>query len=341
MGFDRIEHMVSVIVPTHNAEIYIEKTLCSIANQSYQDIEIIAVDDVSKDSTIDLLTKFQKADNRIRILPLNVHTGAANSRLEGVRISKGEWIMFVDDDDTLPKYSIEALIKFDNGRRDIIFGNIALDGKIIPTHLREGDINPKEYIESLLDSSIYVGPCAKLIRATLFHHKLKIPKNIILNEDILMNTYLARNARSIFIANNIIGYNYNQRFDSNSRIRLQRPHIWILLFKLMEDCVESYNDNNLKQSLALFKLHRIFHFCIQRGQYVSIKNPEIENILNYGLLCGIDMDSNKWALCIKSPLRQRLERIKYLIVNTIKIIGRSILVKSSLLGKNYILKNLY
>lgn len=333
--------MVSVIVPTHDAEKYIERTIYSILHQSYNEIEVIAVDDASKDSTIDLLTKLQESDRRIRILPLKFHAGAANSRLEGVRISKGEWIMFVDDDDTLPKYSIETLIKFDNGRRDIISGNIALNSKIIPNFLLEGDINPKMYIQSLLDSTSYIGSCAKLFRTTLFHHEIKMPQSIILNEDILMNTYLAKNAHCVFIANNVIGYNYNQRTDSNSRIKFQSLNTWLMLFKLMENCVENYNDNNLRQSLALFILHRIYHFCIQRGKFVSIKNPQIKNVLNYCKLCGIEIDSNKEALCIKSPLRQRLERIKYLIVNTIKIIGRYILVKSSLLGKNYILKNLY
>lgn len=333
--------MVSIIVPTHNAEKYIERTICSILNQSYNEIEIIIVDDASKDSTIDLLTKFQKSDSRIRILPLVFHVGAANSRLEGVKISSGEWIMFVDDDDTLPKYSIESLIKFDNGRRDIISGNIALDSKIIPDFLLEGDINPQIYIQSLLDSTSYIGSCAKLFRSSLFHNEINIPKSIILNEDILMNTYLARNARSVFIADNIIVYNYNQRTDSNSRIRLQNLSTWLLLFKSIENCIASYNNNNLKQSLALFILHRIFHFCIQRGKFVSIKNQEIGNVLNYARLCGINIDSNKWVQCIKSPIRQRLERLKYLIINMIKVVGRRVLIKSSLLGKNYILKNLY
>ena len=89
---------VSVIVPIYNTEIYIEKCLNSLVNQTLRDIEIICVNDGSTDNSMIIVRKFANEDSRIKIIEQeNKKQGAA--RNAGMRITQGEYIGFVDSDD--------------------------------------------------------------------------------------------------------------------------------------------------------------------------------------------------------------------------------------------------
>lgn len=91
---------ISVIVPVHNLELYLEKSLKSIMNQKFKNIEIIAVDDGSSDSSQNILEKLAKQDNRLKITTINQASGYPGVvRNIGMVISKGKYINFVDGDD--------------------------------------------------------------------------------------------------------------------------------------------------------------------------------------------------------------------------------------------------
>ncbi len=91
--------IISVIVPCHNVEIYIDTCINSIINQSFTEIEIICLDDHSSDQTLNKLRKWQKKDNRIIVYSLIHLTGAATARNFGIKIAKGKYITFIDSDD--------------------------------------------------------------------------------------------------------------------------------------------------------------------------------------------------------------------------------------------------
>lgn len=101
--------LVSVIIPTLNSEEYIEDSLRSIINQSYDNIEIIVVDDGSVDSTIDIVSKFSKNNEKISLIERNT-TGIASARNRGIRESKGDLIANQDADDVSHKNRIEIQV---------------------------------------------------------------------------------------------------------------------------------------------------------------------------------------------------------------------------------------
>lgn len=89
---------ISVILPIYNAEDYLEKTLDSIINQSLNDIEIICVDDGSKDDTFKILKEYEKKDTRIKLIKQD-NFGAANARNKGIELANGKYLAILDADD--------------------------------------------------------------------------------------------------------------------------------------------------------------------------------------------------------------------------------------------------
>ena len=92
---------ISIIIPVYNKKNYILRILRSIQNQSLKDIEIIFTDDNSIDKSVSLIEKYQKEDQRIKLLKHNKNQGTLINRNEGAKYSQGEYLLFIDTDDLL------------------------------------------------------------------------------------------------------------------------------------------------------------------------------------------------------------------------------------------------
>ena len=91
--------MVSVVVPTYNAERYLDCTITSVLLQDYQNFEILLADDGSSDSTLAISKSFVNRDSRIRLLPSGVNLGAAVTRNRALQSARGQYVAFLDADD--------------------------------------------------------------------------------------------------------------------------------------------------------------------------------------------------------------------------------------------------
>lgn len=100
---------ISVIIPAYNAEKYIENTIESILNQTFECFEVICVNDGSKDKTLDVVQKFALADSRVRVYSIE-NLGVSMARNFGIDKARGEWIQFVDSDDTLEKNMMQTML---------------------------------------------------------------------------------------------------------------------------------------------------------------------------------------------------------------------------------------
>lgn len=96
---------VSVIIPVYNVEEYLCECLDSVVNQTLKEIEIICVDDGSTDNSLEILKEYAKKDNRITVISRE-NRGVGYSRNEGISVSKGEFIAFMDPDDYYPDLSV-------------------------------------------------------------------------------------------------------------------------------------------------------------------------------------------------------------------------------------------
>ena len=93
--------LVSVIIPAYNAEKWIAETIASVVHQTYQDLEVIVLDDGSKDDTFARAKQLLSASNRPHVVVRQKNKGASAARNRGVQIAEGDWIQFIDADDLL------------------------------------------------------------------------------------------------------------------------------------------------------------------------------------------------------------------------------------------------
>lgn len=92
------EDLVSIVMPSYNASLYIEEAIKSVLKQTYSKWELLIIDDCSSDNTVEIIKKFN--DDRIRLFINEENSGAAISRNKGLREARGRWIAFLDSDDT-------------------------------------------------------------------------------------------------------------------------------------------------------------------------------------------------------------------------------------------------
>ncbi|MBD0831200.1 glycosyltransferase family 2 protein [Aestuariibaculum sediminum] len=104
--------LVSIITPAYNSEDYIVETVNSVINQTYNNWELILVDDASTDTTLNLLNDIVNSDSRIQLHCLNTNSGAAVARNFGIDKAKGEYIAFLDSDDLWKPNKLQTQIAF-------------------------------------------------------------------------------------------------------------------------------------------------------------------------------------------------------------------------------------
>jgi len=102
--------LVSIIIPVYNSELYLEECLDSIVHQTYRTIEIILIDDGSTDSSYEIMKSYSRRDERIVILSQS-NRGVSAARNAGLKAAKGEYVLFVDSDDTIRNDTVEVFCR--------------------------------------------------------------------------------------------------------------------------------------------------------------------------------------------------------------------------------------
>lgn len=106
--------IVSVIMPTYNSEKFVGRAVKSVLQQTYQELELIIVDDGSSDNTVSLLMSFAENDSRIAVYPLVRNSGPSVARNTGMARATGRWICFLDADDAFEPVRLEVLLAHAN-----------------------------------------------------------------------------------------------------------------------------------------------------------------------------------------------------------------------------------
>ncbi|OLS38440.1 glycosyltransferase family 2 protein [Bacillus sp. MRMR6] len=120
----RPKALVSFIIPIYNSEKYLDKTIESVLNQSYRDIEVLLINDGSKDNSLFICEKYKAFDNRVRVYT-HKNQGVSVTRNIGIEASKGKYIRFIDSDDIIPTHSTRILVEVaeKNGAQIVIGGH--------------------------------------------------------------------------------------------------------------------------------------------------------------------------------------------------------------------------
>ena len=103
---------VSIVTPVYNGEKTIAYTIESVLNQTFDNFEMIIVDDKSNDNTISIIKKYQALDKRIKLFTLEKKSGAASARNRAIKEANGKYVAFLDCDDLWLKDKLEQQINF-------------------------------------------------------------------------------------------------------------------------------------------------------------------------------------------------------------------------------------
>lgn len=203
---------ISVIVPVYNSEATVADCIGSILCQTYRDVEIVAVDDGSTDNSGAVIDRFALSDSRMHTVH-QPNKGRTEARRVGAEKATGEWIAFVDSDDTLPPDAIENLARGTAADCDIVFGN----GYTLPGERRESiPIGEFRHLTVRAEGTIGV-PWGSLYRRTVLTPRLfDLPRHIYMGEDYVFWLRLVFSTeKAVSIINENV-YNKGDEHTSNS-----------------------------------------------------------------------------------------------------------------------------
>lgn len=235
--------LVSIIIPVYNVEQHIKDTVKSVQNQTYEHVEIMLIDDGSPDNSGIICDELAKSDNRIKVIHQK-NMGVTKARKNGIEASTGEWIVFLDGDDQLLPTAIEYFVETALAKNvDIVqTPNIKVigDTRKLLRMKAKGKYDKKGYLSLLANNRITGGIGGKIIRKKLFDSKtLDIPKDIIQNEDMLMNIRLSDKLNSIYCDPKNGFYLYFDRENSTTKRKTPIKN-WELLYKEYFSMIKKY-----------------------------------------------------------------------------------------------------
>ena len=257
--------LLSIIVPVYNAAPYLPACIESILNQTYKDIELILIDDGSKDNSGEICDDYALRDNRIKVVHKK-NGGVSSARNAGLELATGEYVGWVDADDYIEPDMFEYLYKLAiNYKADIAeCGYASVDGnKVTVANFGKGlEFGEGRFItQKYLDADIFYGIVTKLYKRSLFEG-VRFPEGRIW-EDIWLVTYFCLETVR-YVRNPEVKYYYRQTegsiIRSDATPRKAREAIFILenSFSLIEAKIQ---DAALKNRLIKRNMEKaVFHY---------------------------------------------------------------------------------
>lgn len=292
-----IQNLISIIVPIYNVDIYLQKCILSILQQTYKNLQIILVDDGSTDNSGKVCDDFAKIDNRIIVIHKK-NGGLVDARKAGLSVAEGEYIGFVDGDDWIDENMYEKLLKniVDTNADFVHTGFFSQSRTISQLKNKIVDITAKDekcmflnrYVFSI-DNDEIITPSiwSKLFRADFLKKcYMQVPDSQSMGEDLitLLLCILYGNKISIM---EYSYYYYNIRSTSMTQKKDEGIVLDIVrLFEILESHLiqhDCYND--VKNTLVMIWLNKTIASAYLRTVYnefdiVNYKIINIEKLLN-------------------------------------------------------------
>lgn len=294
---------VSIIIPVYNSRKYLKKCLDSVCNQSLEDIEIIILDDMSTDGSLDIVRNYEKNDSRIKVISMNTNCGPGALRNIGICEANGEYIGFVDSDDYIEPDMYSVLYqKMIQNDVDIVACNFVkevygIDYKKIlfgvsSNSLQETIIEPKKEPDFLYDQAVV---CWNKLYKHEFIENFTFPE-YLKYEDYPMVINMLGSANRIFSMDRSF-YHYRVRPNSLTTSDYKKFNVQALdIFECNQEIKKYYISNGLF-SIYEETLNNIFltHLLVKLGSMLSISMPfdKKKQLINYYTNL-VDIEFNNW-----------------------------------------------
>lgn len=203
---------ISVIIPAYNAAVFIENCISSILKQSFQDFEIIVVNDGSKDNTLEILNRFAEKDSRIKVYSQE-NGGVSAARNTALKHATGEFITYVDADDSVPEDGFENMMSLMNDDVDMVVCSHNLVKIGIHPYIENPNVfyGADDIAARFLEyDGVVWWPWGKLLRRSVIaDNNLQYDINVTFGEDHIFNLMFAKHITGKVIVSDKIAYNYH------------------------------------------------------------------------------------------------------------------------------------
>lgn len=226
---------ISIIIPVYKAELWLSRCLDSIQKQTFDNFEVILVDDASPDQSTDIAEKYTQKDKRFIIIHKEKNEGTMSARESGYLRAQSKYITFSDADDYFPENALQILYdKITRDNADIIFGGYTCvyenNSKKNIVRYIPSEISPNEVITLLLEHKLPNTLWGNIYSARLFRQYLPISFIGMTNaEDRMLLIQLISHAKKIGYTPLSI-YFYWQNSQSNSRPRISERILKNIIF---------------------------------------------------------------------------------------------------------------
>ena len=278
---------ISVIVPVYNVEKYLDKCVESIVNQTYENLEIILVDDGSTDNCPQMCDDWAERDSRIIVIHKE-NGGVSSTRNAGLDCATGQYIGFVDADDYIELNMYEILLKaiklYQTGI--VVCNNTHVDnhGNILsfPTENAQVFIKDEDLMVSFIKGTIFdsTSTCNKLFKSEIIlKNSIRFPTDIKVGEDLLFNYSVIKYSSGLILIKDVL---YNYVFHSDSAMRKINSDV-INRWRNIKFILEKEKYNKKIYYIALKKYSSELLCCLRellRSEDYSLINKHYIEITN-------------------------------------------------------------
>ena len=313
--------LVSIIVPVFNVKKYLKRSVLSISNQTYQNLEIILIDDGSTDNSSDLCDSLALTDSRIKVVHKQ-NGGLSSARNTGINIANGKFLFFIDSDDFIEKETIEILVskfennqnlgivsapsfyKYDNGNRSIYKKEWCINTERI--------ISYNDFCIRTIKQDCCHSACCKLYKKDIFDNlRFREGKK---NEDTLFMFDLSfklkdKKLNMLEIPNKLYYYRVNNESITNNQIR----PIYIDIIENICDLIKENSDNKIEDELKTSYYTQLIYFNIE-----LLTNPQLGGNLHSDYIK--EYNNKLKDICFWDVLKRTnpIITLKYILIKYLK-----------------------
>lgn len=253
-----MEPLVSIIVPVYNGEKVIERCIRSLVGQTYENIEIIVLNDGSKDHTMQILNKYEKLDSRVRVID-KPNSGVSDTRNQGLQLATGDYVQFVDSDDWLPNDATQQLVAGMQQNCEMVicdYNRVVDNNIIVKGHIpEEGPISRTEFALYMMKApaNYYYGVLwNKMFRMDIIRkNELDFPQEIDWCEDLRFNLEYLQYVKQVYVLQKPLYYYVltrgslaQSRTDLIDNLRVR--NFLFEQYKALYESLDLYDENKLR-----------------------------------------------------------------------------------------------
>ena len=290
---------VSIIIPVYNTAQYLDECLESVTKQTYRDIEILLINDGSKDNSLEICNKWAKLDERIKVFD-NENHGVSYTRNFGIGKSCGKYIAFVDSDDVIScDYITKMLEILEDTKADMSIISYCTfydvnNPLFSNTHLNVVKTNDFENCFFVNTSGVI---CSKLyLRNIIIDNSIKFDEKIAVSEDLLFNLNYVGFCNTIVINNSKL-YGYRQRSDSAAHNTVSLR--WFSCLKAYKYLFENYKGNSVYPHIVFYYLKNLYE-----AKYTMKKHGISKDDIDFDVLNNLKIAEKKKSIV---PFKKRIK----------------------------------